>query len=455
MDGHSAWILLVTLILLLGVVWQGVKGENTIKPDYMTLLVISLVLLVTLAGIGLYGAFVFVEESKAWLHFVEIIVGSAAVGLITLGVNSQLQSRALNLQEQEHLAQFTKQALDDKVVIRKRIAQYFAEVTQSDKLRNGWRNYLKVVELEFNKEKENAKAKQDEINILKERIADLESRSNETFTDESQEPGNTYYKAKTELRRALRAKEEELNGIKEQLIPSKVQKFREDLIEPFADLEGVNLRGRNLRDVDLMGANLEGAMLLNADLNGANLKRANLKEANLFGADLEGAKLYKANLLGANLEVANFQSANLVKANIMGAIIHKTNLDDGILVGANLKATNLYKASLKGANLMGANLEAANLYKAIFEGANLSCVDFKNARFYRTNAMGANFKDANFEGADLEGAMLVKTNLEGAKSLTVDQLCHAGSLFQADMDAELKDMVKKQCPHLFEEPPPE
>jgi len=57
-------------------------------------------------------------------------------------------------------------------------------------------------------------------------------------------------------------------------------------IEPYAYLEGANLRGANLEGAYLDGANLEGAYLEGAYLEGANLRGANLKGAYLEGANL-------------------------------------------------------------------------------------------------------------------------------------------------------------------------
>jgi hypothetical protein len=97
-------------------------------------------------------------------------------------------------------------------------------------------------------------------------------------------------------------------------------------IEPYANLQGANLRdanlqGANLRDADLRGANLRGADLQDADLRGADLRDADLRGVNLQGTDLRGA-----NLRDANLRRADLRDADLLGANLRGADLRDANL---------------------------------------------------------------------------------------------------------------------------------
>jgi uncharacterized protein YjbI with pentapeptide repeats len=172
---------------------------------------------------------------------------------------------------------------------------------------------------------------------------------------------------------------------------------------------------------------LEGALLGDAPLQFAVLKKANLKWANLKNADLYRADLSLADLRNAILEEANLGGAALEGANLMRA-----NLGGAALEGANLMRANLEGAALEGANLMRANLE-----EAVLEGANLW-----GANLWGAVLWGANLKEANLGGA----------NLEGAKNLTVEQLCEAKTLYEVQLDDELKTQVKERCPHLLEEP---
>ncbi len=78
------------------------------------------------------------ERFKIWISLVKFLLGTFALGIITLMVNSKIQEREISLKEQEHLAKFTNVALKENVGPRRLLAQYFANVTQSKKLREGW-----------------------------------------------------------------------------------------------------------------------------------------------------------------------------------------------------------------------------------------------------------------------------------------------------------------------------
>ncbi len=69
----------------------------------------------------------------------------------------------------------------------------------------------------------------------------------------------------------------------------------------------VNLRGTNLRGINLNDANLTGAELIIANLNGANLVRASLIAANLNNAQIESARF------GFNLGISEEMKQGLIK----------------------------------------------------------------------------------------------------------------------------------------------
>lgn len=123
-----------------------------------------------------------------------------------------------------------------------------------------------------------------------------------------------------------------------------------------------DLRGANLKGLDLCGAKLKGA-----DLRGANLKLALLKQADLRGADLRGAHLDNAYARRANLA-----GANLTGASASGANLRRANLSQATLAGAYLRRIDLSFANLSGADVSGSNLEYARLVDTKVEGANLS-----------------------------------------------------------------------------------
>ena len=80
-------------------------------------------------------------------------------------------------------------------------------------------------------------------------------------------------------------------------------------------------------------------------------------------------------------------------------------------------------------NFTGANLELADLTKVDLRCANLRWVNFK----------GANLEGANFKGA----------NLKNAYYLTIEQLSKVETLYDAKLDEELLNSLRKEHASLF------
>ena len=136
------------------------------------------------------------------------------------------------------------------------------------------------------------------------------------------------------------------------------------------------------------------------------------------GLDLRGADLRKVNLHGLPLSgmcggltiedwlTATQEERDMAKINLEGAILYEAHLEGATLGGANLRNANLYKVYLEGATLIEANLEEAILIRAHLEGANLDSTNLRNAQLRGTHLEGADLTKAHLEGADLFEAIL-------------------------------------------------
>ena len=114
----------------------------------------------------------------------------------------------------------------------------------------------------------------------------------------------------------------------------------------------LDLRGVDLRCVDLLDAELSNANFAHADLSASILLEANLSHAQLRTANLSRAQLWKANLSHADIsQRANLSHADLTSANITEALLFLANLSGAILYRANLTGAILQQANLTGANL--------------------------------------------------------------------------------------------------------
>ena len=89
----------------------------------------------------------------------------------------------------------------------------------------------------------------------------------------------------------------------------------------------VDLRGADLRGVELSEIKLNGIGLSRADLRGARLSRAILKWADLSNVQFSEADLREVDLSEANLTGADFSHAHLDRVNLRGAMYSKEQLN--------------------------------------------------------------------------------------------------------------------------------
>jgi len=89
------------------------------------------------------------KKLAIWIGFAKFFLGTFILGLTATYINSQIQSREIELKEMERLGQFINHALEEKVGVRLRFSQYFSTVTRSDILRERWKEYNQLVEKEY------------------------------------------------------------------------------------------------------------------------------------------------------------------------------------------------------------------------------------------------------------------------------------------------------------------
>jgi len=159
-----------------------------------------------------------IDRLSIWLSFTKFILGSFVLGATGILINSEFQSRELSLKEQEHLATFTKLALHEDVGVRRKLAQYFATVTQSDKLRSGWERYEKIVSEEFELTKQRELVKAEEVSSIKEKLLVAKKESKE----------------KDHLAQLLYTKSKELEDIKNKLRSTPVPTRRAEDLPPLS-----------------------------------------------------------------------------------------------------------------------------------------------------------------------------------------------------------------------------
>lgn len=115
----------------------------------------------------------------------------------------------------------------------------------------------------------------------------------------------------------------------------------------------------DLNAIDCRGADLRQIVLSDTCLRGLDLQRADLAEAELARSDLSTARL-----TGAGLRDSNLQGACLYEADLRSARLHRANLSQADLRRAQLTDANLWQARLHGVDLSETRVDAAQLAAA-------------------------------------------------------------------------------------------
>lgn len=155
-----------------------------------------------------------------------------------------------------------------------------------------------------------------------------------------------------------------------------------------AELDGLNLANRILKEAELSGASLVGATL--------------------YGSNLERASLYCADLRGCNLQAANLRRADLRGASLKGAVLSYAVLD-----GADMRSAMMMYVGPGGVSLLDHNNASGNGQDE--DGVNTATgVDFSNCSLKHASFGSAKLDNVNFGGALLEGAKFKGARLKNA-----------------------------------------
>jgi uncharacterized protein YjbI with pentapeptide repeats len=200
--------------------------------------------------------------------------------------------------------------------------------------------------------------------------------------------------------------------------------------------EGLDLRGADLRKVDLHALPLTGlcgsltraewdettaeqhaaatVLLTGADLSETHLEQAELNGVHLEKVSLRDAHLEQASLAFAHLEQAFLAKARLKETDLNGAHLEQTDLSEIHLEQASLTWTHLEQAYLKGAHLEKTNLSRARLEKAYLSEAHLEQAILREAHLEESYLRDASLQETDLSEAHLEGAYLNEAHLKGA-----------------------------------------
>lgn len=150
--------------------------------------------------------------------------------------------------------------------------------------------------------------------------------------------------------------------------------------------------------VDLRGKVL-AALLANQPLDGTDLTGADLSQIDFGGCSLAGVRLLRAKLNECNLAEVDLTAAQLGEADLTEAFLDNAKLERADFHGARLDGVTLDRASVDGADFSNAHGRGAS-----FRGARGTSAQFAGGCWERACFDEAQLPAADFTGAKLEGA---------------------------------------------------
>ena len=210
-------------------------------------------------------------------------------------------------------------------------------------------------------------------------------------------------------------------------ILEEVQTGKERVNLDGANLERIDLRGRNFDDRTLSRANLYGSNLQKTSFIGANLSATDLRWSNLNEAFLSRANLSYSKLVGANLTGATLDGADLNKADLTWAFCRKDKSKWGISWGFYYIIYNMFLRVAK-------NLKDEENINSIPRQNRLKVIHtiIKNYNdFYDETTLIELFKSKNLINSILDD-ILLDALIEKAKDLQL----------RTDIDEKLKESIQ-------------
>jgi hypothetical protein len=89
------------------------------------------------------------ERWKTWMSLAQFIIGTVIVGIFGTIINSQIQTREVEIKEQEQISKNLATVLSPNVADKQSMAHFYAAVTRSDAIRKRWEIYRDELDKEI------------------------------------------------------------------------------------------------------------------------------------------------------------------------------------------------------------------------------------------------------------------------------------------------------------------
>lgn len=192
------------------------------------------------------------------------------------------------------------------------------------------------------------------------------------------------------------------------IVLGRIQKAEEERRAFEKDVE--NLK-HQLVSGNSMTANIAAQTLTSLKLHRTDaLFGLDLKSKDLREVDFDDYNFKRVNFRGSELQRAKFRHANLVDSNfndakLTGALFSHSILSNSTLLGSDMRDAVLDSIEAQHAIFVDCNLQRANVRGANLVNANFTNADLRGSDFSHSNICGVDFTDANLDGVVFSGVI--------------------------------------------------
>lgn len=181
-------------------------------------------------------------------------------------------------------------------------------------------------------------------------------------------------------------------------------------------LDGSIIRESNLgSSISFANCELNGAEMTETNLSMADFSNSMLRYATLTGSTFFQTPFSQANLRGTDLRNVNLQEADLSDAELV-----QTNFSNSIVSRADFSGSLIFEAAFRETDLRNCILDDADLRNADLTGADLRFATATDTHFEDADLTDASARETQFESAMLENAILTRTDLREATLTAAD-----------------------------------
>lgn len=168
-----------------------------------------------------------------------------------------------------------------------------------------------------------------------------------------------------------------------------ISQTREHVLEVLAQGNAEQLRGADLRGLDLTRLKFAFVSLEGTQFDGADLSGSLFQHADLSGTSFRQARLDKASMRYIRANGTNFNGLHAIETDW-----NWSNLVGADFTFATLKKTRFLNSSLDRVTFDGANLTLGSLSWSMLDGAS-----FRETNLLDVETLGASFRDADLKMA--------------------------------------------------------